>query len=162
MNAVNSVNVKDKYCIHGCLLANRQMAIRIFYGTLCMKNNIEETIGKYLPILMILPLAGLAELASLYSIQALLPKLSEVYNIPLNQVGMILSAEVGFLALAMLFSGTLSDRFGRKPIIFIRCWQEVFNSIVRNCIIMADAGGIPRFARHCSKWYYGGRYSLYQ
>ncbi len=83
-----------------------------------MKNNIEETIGKYLPILMILPLAGLAELASLYSIQALLPKLSEVYNIPLNQVGMILSAEVGFLALAMLFSGTLSDRFGRKPIIF--------------------------------------------
>ncbi|HFS0339858.1 TPA: MFS transporter, partial [Salmonella enterica] len=45
-------------------------------------------------------------------------KLSEVYNIPLNQVGMILSAEVGFLALAMLFSGTLSDRFGRKPIIF--------------------------------------------
>ncbi|EDS2711810.1 MFS transporter, partial [Salmonella enterica] len=50
MNAVNSVNVKDKYCIHGCLLANRQMAIRIFYGTLCMKNNIEETIGKYLPI----------------------------------------------------------------------------------------------------------------
>ncbi|HFY0627925.1 TPA: MFS transporter, partial [Salmonella enterica] len=85
---------------------------------MCMKNNIEETIGKYLPILMILPLAGLAELASLYSIQALLPKLSEVYNIPLNQVGMILSAEVGFLALAMLFSGTLSDRFGRKPIIF--------------------------------------------
>lgn len=90
------------------------------------ENNIEETIGKYLPILMILPLAGLAELASLYSIRALLPKLSEVYNIPLNQVGMILSAEVGFLALAMLFSGTLSDRFGRKPIIFIRCWQEVF------------------------------------
>ncbi|EHP1489063.1 MFS transporter, partial [Salmonella enterica subsp. enterica serovar Braenderup] len=30
---------------------------------MCMKNNIEETIGKYLPILMILPLAGLAELA---------------------------------------------------------------------------------------------------
>lgn len=58
MNAVNSVNVKDKYCIHGCLLANRQMAIRIFYGTLCMKNNIEETIGKYLPILMILPSGG--------------------------------------------------------------------------------------------------------
>ncbi|HGM5491796.1 TPA: MFS transporter [Serratia fonticola] len=72
----------------------------------------------YLPLLLILPLTGLAELASLYSIQALLPKLSEVYNIPLNQVGLVLSAEVGFLAFAMLFSGSLSDRFGRKRVIF--------------------------------------------
>lgn len=83
-----------------------------------MGNIIKDGSGSYLPMLFILPLAGLAELASLYSIQALLPKLSEVYHIPLNQVGMILSAEVGFLAFAMLFSGSLSDRFGRKPVIF--------------------------------------------
>lgn len=102
------------------------MAIRIFYGTLCMKNNIEETIGKYLPILMILPLAGLAELASLYSIQALLPKLSEVYNIPLNQVGMILSAEVGFLALACYLAARYLTVLGESQSFFIRCWQEVF------------------------------------
>lgn len=55
----------------------------------------------------------------------------------------------------MLFSGTLSDRFGRKPIILFVAGRRYFNSIVRNCIIMADAGGIPRFARHCGKWYYG-------
>ncbi|TDQ21666.1 putative MFS family arabinose efflux permease [Raoultella sp. BIGb0149] len=73
----------------------------------------------YLPILLTLPLAGLAELASLYSIQALLPKLAEVYHIPLNQVGLILSAEVGCLALAMLFTGSLSDRFGRKQTIVV-------------------------------------------
>lgn len=83
-----------------------------------MGNIIKDGSGSYFPMLFILPLAGLAELASLYSIQALLPKLSEVYHIPLNQVGMILSAEVGFLAFAMLFSGSLSDRFGRKPVIF--------------------------------------------
>ncbi len=76
-----------------------------------------NSLWRYIPLLLILPLSGLAELASLYSIQALLPKLSEVYNIPLNQVGLILSAEVGFLAFAMLFSGSLSDRFGRKKII---------------------------------------------
>ena len=68
-----------------------------------MGNIIKDGSGSYFPMLFILPLAGLAELASLYSIQALLPKLSEVYHIPLNQVGMILSAEVGFLAFAMLF-----------------------------------------------------------
>lgn len=73
----------------------------------------------YLPILLTLPLAGLAELASLYSIQALLPKLAEVYHIPLNHVGLILSAEVGCLALAMLFTGSLSDRFGRKQTIVV-------------------------------------------
>ncbi len=55
---------------------------------------------------------------------------------------MILSAEVGFLALAMLFSGTLSDRFGRKPIIFLFVAGS-FN-LLCNCIIMADAGGGAR------------------
>lgn len=85
-----------------------------------MKNTENNTkLRDYLPILLTLPLAGLAELASLYSIQALLPKLAEVYNIPLNQVGLILSAEVGCLALAMLFTGSLSDRFGRKQTIVV-------------------------------------------
>ena len=80
----------------------------------------------YLPILLTLPLAGLAELASLYSIQALLPKLAEVYHIPLNQVGLILSAEVGCLALAMLFTGSLSDRFGRKQTIVVSLLLAAF------------------------------------
>ena len=44
-----------------------------------MGNIIKDGSGSYFPMLFILPLAGLAELASLYSIQALLPKLSEVY-----------------------------------------------------------------------------------
>ncbi|WP_213992389.1 MFS transporter [Sodalis sp. dw_96] len=71
----------------------------------------------FLPIIISLSLAGLAELASLYSVQAMLPKLSEVYGIPLNQVGLLLSVEIGCLALALLFSGSLSDRFGRKRVI---------------------------------------------
>ncbi len=66
---------------------------------------------------------------------------------------MILSAEVGFLALAMLFSGTLSDRFGRKPIIFIRCLAGGILTL-----LCATASSYCRcwwytaaFARHCSK-----------
>ena len=75
----------------------------------------------YLPILLTLPLAGLAELASLYSIQALLPKLAEVYHIPLNQVGLILSAEVGCLALAMLFTGAFPTALDASKLSSFHC-----------------------------------------
>ncbi len=51
-----------------------------------MKNNIEETIGKYLP--NDITFWRVWYRVTLYSIRALLPKLSEVY-IPLNQVGLI-------------------------------------------------------------------------
>ncbi|WP_410013552.1 MFS transporter [Sodalis sp. C49] len=82
-----------------------------------LNNRKKNSLRAYLPIIITLPLAGLAELASLYSVQAMLPKLSEVYGIPLNQVGLILSVEISCLALALLFSGSLSDRFGRKQLI---------------------------------------------
>lgn len=90
----------------------------------------------YLPIIITLPLAGLAELASLYSVQAMLPKLAEVYGIPLNQVGLILSVEIGCLALALLFSGSLSDRFGRKQLI---CGSLLAGGLLTLCCALASS-----------------------
>jgi MFS family permease len=90
----------------------------------------------HLPIMFTLPLAGLAELASLYSVQAMLPKLSEVYGIPLKQVGLVLSVEIGCLALALLFSGSLSDRFGRKKIIVC---SLLAGSILTLCCALASS-----------------------
>lgn len=127
-----------------------------------MGNIIKDGSGSYFPMLFILPLAGLAELASLYSIQALLPKLSEVYHIPLNQVGMILSAEVGFLAFAMLFSGSLSDRFGRKPVIFASLCRRCFDVTVRAGTIMAGFSYLPGTAGYCGQRCYCSNYGIYQ
>jgi hypothetical protein len=83
-----------------------------------MGNIIKDGSGSYFQCCLFCHLPDWLNLHHCTLFRALLPKLSEVYHIPLNQVGMILSAEVGFLAFAMLFSGSLSDRFGRKPVIF--------------------------------------------
>ncbi|MBV1708173.1 MAG: MFS transporter [Hyphomicrobiales bacterium] len=66
-----------------------------------------------------LALSGCAELASLFFIQPLLPKLAIVYGVKVSQVSIIMSAETALLALGLLFTGTLSDRFGRKQLIVV-------------------------------------------
>ena len=124
-----------------------------------MGNIIKDGSGSYFPMLFILPLAGLAELASLYSIQALLPKLSEVYHIPLNQVGMILSAEVGFLAFAMLFSGSFWSQTCNICIPFCR---RCFDVTVRAGTIMAGFSYLPGTAGYCGQRCYCSNYGIYQ
>ena len=64
-----------------------------------------------------LALSGCAELMALFFIQPLLPKLASEYAIPVSHVSIILSAETALLALGLLFTGTLSDRFGQKRLI---------------------------------------------
>ena len=66
-----------------------------------------------------LALSGCAELASLFFIQPLLPKLANEYTVPVTQVSIILSAETALLAFGLLFMGSLSDRFGRKQLIVV-------------------------------------------
>lgn len=70
-------------------------------------------------ITLCLALAGCAELASLFFVQPLLPKLAAEYGIPVGQVSIILSAETGLLAFGLLFTGSLADRFGRKQLISV-------------------------------------------
>lgn len=78
-------------------------------------------------VTLALALSGCAELASLFFIQPMLPKLATEYNVPVSQVSIILSAETALLALGLLFTGTLADRFGRKQLIV---WSLVAGGIL--------------------------------
>ncbi|HDC4370948.1 MFS transporter [Enterobacter cloacae] len=73
----------------------------------------------HIRVILALALSGLAELASLFFIQPLLPTLAVEYNVPVNQVSIILSAETALLAIGLLFTGTLSDHYGRKRLIIV-------------------------------------------
>jgi MFS family permease len=79
----------------------------------------EVSVRKYIFVTLALAMSGLAELASLFFIQPLLPKLAMEYNIPVSQVSIILSAETALLAIGLLFTGSLADRFGRKRLILV-------------------------------------------
>ncbi|ADM97853.1 MFS transporter [Dickeya dadantii] len=76
-------------------------------------------ITKYLRVIFALAFSGLAELASLFFIQPLLPVLAKDYDVPVSQVSIILSAETAMLAIGLLFTGTLADRYGRKRLIVV-------------------------------------------
>ncbi|MCL5517152.1 MFS transporter, partial [Citrobacter cronae] len=75
--------------------------------------------GAHIRVILALALSGLAELASLFFIQPLLPTLAVEYNVPVSQVSIILSAETALLAIGLLFTGTLSDHYGRKRLIVV-------------------------------------------
>ena len=76
-------------------------------------------VSNYIRVILALALSGLAELASLFFIQPLLPVLAVEYDVPVSQVSIILSAETALLAVGLLFTGTLSDHYGRKKLIII-------------------------------------------
>lgn len=76
-------------------------------------------LGKLIFISIALAFSGCAELTSLFFIQPLLPKLAVAYHVPVSQVSLILSSETALLALGLLFTGTLGDRWGRKRLIVV-------------------------------------------
>lgn len=79
----------------------------------------DVTASQYIRVIFALALSGLAELASLFFIQPLLPVLAVEYDVPVSQVSIILSAETALLAIGLLFTGTLSDHYGRKRLIIV-------------------------------------------
>lgn len=127
-----------------------------------MGNIIKDGSGSYFPMLFILPLAGLAELASLYSIQALLPKLSEVYHIPLNQVGMILSASrvPGICHVVQRF--VIGSLWSQTCNICIPFCRRCFDVTVRAGTIMAGFSYLPGTAGYCGQRCYCSNYGIYQ
>ncbi|MDS7873588.1 MFS transporter [Klebsiella pasteurii] len=82
-------------------------------------NSAPVKVSNYIRIILALALSGLAELASLFFIQPLLPVLAIEYDVPVSQVSIILSAETALLAIGLLFTGTLSDHYGRKKLIIV-------------------------------------------
>ncbi|CAG8999664.1 MAG: Inner membrane transport protein YnfM [Candidatus Celerinatantimonas neptuna] len=84
----------------------------------------------YVTVIFALALSGLSELASIYFIQPLLPHLAEQYHVPVDHVSIILSVEMAMLAIGLLFTGSLSDRFGRKRLIVV----SLFSGAVLTCL----------------------------
>jgi MFS family permease len=68
-------------------------------------NSAPVKVSNYIRIILALALSGLAELASLFFIQPLLPVLAVEYDVPVSQVSIILSAETALLAIGLLFTG---------------------------------------------------------
>ena len=60
-------------------------------------NSAPVKVSNYIRIILALALSGLAELASLFFIQPLLPVLAVEYDVPVSQVSIILSAETALL-----------------------------------------------------------------
>jgi len=77
------------------------------------------SVRQYLWITLALAMSGMAELASLFFIQPLLPKMVAKYDVAVGHVSIILSAETALLAIGLLFTGSLADRFGRKSLIIV-------------------------------------------
>lgn len=98
--------------------------------------NISKTDGgqpsrkPYITVIFALALSGLSELASLFFIQPLLPILSKHYEVPIDHVSIILSVETALLAIGLLFTGSLSDRFGRKKLIV----ASLFSGSILTCL----------------------------
>ncbi|HGY3897659.1 TPA: MFS transporter [Klebsiella aerogenes] len=82
---------------------------------------------KYVRVIVALALSGLIELASLFFIQPLLPGLSINYHVPVQHVSIIMSAKTAFMAIGLLFTGSLADYYGRK--------QVIIGSLLTGCVL---------------------------
>ena len=67
-------------------------------------------------VLYALFLAGFAIFSSLYCIQPMMPILAKFFQVSATQSSFPLSVSTVALAIGLLFTGLISDRFGRKPI----------------------------------------------
>lgn len=67
-------------------------------------------------ILFSLFLAGFAIFSSLYCVQPMMPILADYFHISPTQSSFPLSFSTIALAIGLIFTGLISDRFGRKPI----------------------------------------------
>jgi YNFM family putative membrane transporter len=63
--------------------------------------------------------AGFVTFATLYSVQPLLPVFSEEFRISAAESSLALSLTTGLLAFSMLVAGSLSDVWGRKPVMVL-------------------------------------------
>ncbi|WOE30708.1 MULTISPECIES: MFS transporter [unclassified Acinetobacter] len=77
---------------------------------------IEYSSKSFFAILVSLFLAGFAIFSSLYCVQPMMPILTQFFAISPTQSSLTLSVSTIALAIGLLFTGLISDRFGRKPI----------------------------------------------
>ena len=81
-----------------------------------LSSHIEYGSSAFKAVLYALFLAGFAIFSSLYCVQPLMPTLADFFTVSATQSSFPLSVSTVALAVGLLFTGLISDRFGRKPI----------------------------------------------
>ncbi len=86
-------------------MSSNSSSSHIEYGTTAFK-----------AVLFSLFLAGFAIFSSLYCLQPMMPILADYFQVSPTQSSFPLSLSTLALAIGLLFTGLISDRFGRKPV----------------------------------------------
>ena len=79
-------------------------------------SHIEYGSSAFKAVLFSLFLAGFAIFSSLYCVQPMMPILADYFQVSPTQSSFPLSFSTIALAVGLIFTGLISDRFGRKPI----------------------------------------------
>ncbi|WP_263261950.1 MFS transporter [Pseudomonas sp. RIT-PI-S] len=77
---------------------------------------IEKGTPLFLRTVLALFCGGFATFALLYCVQPMMPILSREFSINAAQSSLVLSVSTAMLAVGLLITGPISDRFGRKPV----------------------------------------------
>lgn len=87
---------------------------------------IEYGSPEFRAVLYALFLAGFAIFSSLYCVQPMMPLLADFFIVSATQSSFPLSFSTVALAIGLLLSGLLSDRFGRKPLMLSGLFAAAF------------------------------------
>ncbi|WP_180173195.1 MFS transporter [Acinetobacter sp. YH12029] len=91
---------------------------------------IEYGTRPFLAILFSLFLAGFAIFSSLYCVQPMMPIFADFFHVSPTHSSFPLSFSTIALAIGLLFTGLISDRFGRKPVMVIALFLAASLSII--------------------------------
>ncbi|MCL6244049.1 MFS transporter [Acinetobacter sp. ANC 7200] len=91
---------------------------------------IEYGTRPFLAILFSLFLAGFAIFSSLYCVQPMMPTFADFFHVSPTHSSFPLSFSTIALAVGLLFTGLISDRFGRKPVMVIALFLAASLSII--------------------------------
>lgn len=116
--------------------------------------NLSERLAQHKRLFWLLSMAAGLIFLQGYMIAPLIPRLAEIFQVPEQEMGLIVPAYMLAYALAALFYGLLSDRFGRWPVIrvslviFIICTaltataQSAFQMTVWRLLTGLGASGV--------------------
>lgn len=91
---------------------------------------IEYGTRPFLAILFSLFLAGFAIFSSLYCVQPMMPIFADYFHVSPTHSSFPLSFSTIALAIGLLFTGLISDRFGRKPVMVTALFLAASLSII--------------------------------